>query len=334
MKKVSFTFGGFTNAFRVMPGAGIAKTVADVERLLKNNDVTIIIVGSITVLQRFGNDGNQMFTDPNGEFTVNSVGMTNLGIEKYGTELRKMVELVHAAGKKLVVSIAAVGSYKEYATLLRFCIKCGADGVELNFGCPNVKDGGTAHAIPSFDPANLRQTLQHIADEFDGEIPIPIWVKISPLIEDNELVRVISVGKPIEYTFRLNEALLKEVCGVINHFSSFIKAVVTTNTIGNVCVLDEAGNPVIGPNKYNPKHTGGLSGKITHNISMEQTGFVRSMLDPEISIISAGGVESGEQMDNYIENGADAVQATSIYYRKDNDPVVWSNIGAEYCMLT
>ncbi len=314
-----------------MPGAGIAKTLADVERLLKNDDITIIIVGSITVLQRFGNDGNQLFIDPNGEFAVNSVGMTNLGMEKYDTELRKIAELVHAAGKKLVVSVAAVGSYKEYATLLRFCIMCGADGVELNFGCPNVKDNGTAHAIPSFDPANLRITLQHIAKEFDGEIPIPVWVKISPLIEDNTLIRIISVGKPVEYTFRLNKTLATEVCDVLNDFD-FIKAVVTTNTIGNVCVLDEKGNPVIGPNKYNPHHTGGLSGKITHNISMEQTGFIRSRLRPEISIISAGGVEDGEQMANFKEVGADAVQATAIYYKRNNDPVVWSDIGAEYTL--
>ena len=50
MRKILYTVGGFKDAFRVMPGAGIAKTLEDVKRLLANKDITFIILGSITVL--------------------------------------------------------------------------------------------------------------------------------------------------------------------------------------------------------------------------------------------------------------------------------------------
>ncbi len=331
MRKITFTYGGFNNAFRVMPGAGIAKTIEDVKALLKNKDITIIVFGSITVLGRNGNDGNQMYIDPKGEFTVNSVGMTNLGKEKYKTVLREIVELVHEAGKKLVVSIAAVQSYKEYSELLQFCIECGADGVELNFGCPNVVDGGTSHAIPSFDPENLRITLEYIENEFGGTVPIPVWVKISPLIHEHTMVRTVASSKPIEYTFALNKDLAKKVCDVLNGFN-FIKAVVCCNTIGNVCALDETGKPMIGPNSNNPKNTGGLSGKAVHAISVRQTMFFRANLKPTIDIIGAGGNETGEDMDDFIRAGAAGIQVVSPYYR-NKDPFVFSNIASLYVLL-
>lgn len=325
-----YSFGGFINAFRVMPGAGIAKTLADVQELLRNPDITFIILGSITVLQRDGNPNTQFHADPDGRYTVNSVGMANLGKVAYATKLKEIVAAVHAAGKKLIVSIAAVNSYKEYTELVQLCIDCGVDGIELNFGCPNVLDGGTQHAIPSFDPKNLDMTLAHIQTTLGLSLTIPVWAKISPLIEDHTLIRTVQTGKEIPHEFKLNETLAKEVCEVLNKYA-FIKAVICTNTIGGVRVIDEAGEPIIGPNPHNPNAAGGWAGKAIHKVSVAQTKLFKGLVNPDIDLIGAGGVESGNDMEDFIAAGAKAVQVVSKYYTS-RDAGIFSQIGGDWFM--
>jgi dihydroorotate dehydrogenase (fumarate) len=326
--KTKIIIGGIpiSEDFRVMPGAGIAKNLVDVKRLCENEDIQILLFGSITLLSRTGNPGNIFFVDPFGNYTVNSVGMTNSGLGGYQHTLKEIVNYVHSKGKKIVVSIASVDHVKDYIPLLALVAQSGADGCELNYGCPNVLDGGKQHAIASFNPPVMQTSLSLMKEKF-GMFMIPIWVKLSLLVIVPNALRIVNHGDTT-IDVKLDVELMNKVSKVINDFD-FIKAVVCTNTLGSIRVQDEGGKPVLGPNPDNPNLSGGLAGLIIHKYSVEQARLMRHLLNKEIDIIGAGGVINGQTTDDFMKVGTVGVQVVSTYWVKNN-PVIFSEIGADY----
>lgn len=334
MNHIQKNFGGlFGGLFRVMPGAGIAKTLQDVKRLCTNTDISVITLGSITIEPRLGNPGNTFYHDPDWGYTINSVGMTNPGKYEYAKILHNIIQLVHTAEKKLVVSVAAIKDYTEYTELFEMCQACGVDAVELNFGCPNVWDAGTSHAPISFDPTQIKRVLAHIKSNVS--VRIPVWIKISPIILTPTAIRETQTGgisQPYFVKhFTIDRKLLRDIVFAIQPFH-FVKAIVSTNTVGQVRILDENHKPVIGPNPQNPSGTGGLAGRSIHDISVEQTQLLREWLPSHIDVIGAGGIENGQSMKDFIDAGAIAVQVVSKYWTT-NDPGIFSQIATEFFEL-
>ncbi len=320
-----------TDAPVIISGGGICKTLFDVEKLLSNIDLHAIEFGSITEKERLGNPGTRIF-DSDERFTVNSVGMQNLGSIKYRTILGDIISKVHAKGKKLIVNVAGVDSLQEYVNLVKLCHIVGADGIVLNFGCPNVLDDGAQHSILSFDPQNLEKVLEMIEQELGSKLTLPVWAKISPLIVAPSTIREIRTNEPLALNVELDTLLLGDITNILARHS-FIKGVVCTNTIGNVRVLDRDGMMVIGINPNNPKGIAGLAGRALHPIALEQTKMFRSRLPEYVDIISAGGVYTGEDVLAFENADAKGVQVVSAYFAAKYNPGIFSQIAAERMML-
>jgi dihydroorotate dehydrogenase (fumarate) len=262
----------------------VAKSVEDVEALSKTN-VGAIMVGSITVEPREGNPEPRWFTG-NG-FALNSFGMPNGGLEFYRTNLPKMRDIAHKAGKKIALSIAGFAT-SEYVTLAELAREANVDLLELNFGCPNVTIDGKQKAIVSFDPESMQEIIRAVGEVTDT----PLMVKLSPYSNPAELIQVAKV---------INE-------------SGKVSGVVTANTFPNG-YQTSGGDPVLAST------FGGVSGRVMLPISLGQVRQFRQALDSEIAVIGVGGIETGDDARQYFDAGAEMVQCATLIVKEGHTAI-------------
>jgi dihydroorotate dehydrogenase (NAD+) catalytic subunit len=161
-------------------------------------------------------------------------------------------------------------SPEEYAEVIRILEDApGVAGYELNISCPNVKEGGIQFGS---DPAMVSQVVGVARRAAASR---PLWVKLSPLVTD---IRVI--------------AKAAEQAGA--------NALTVANTYPAMSIDVKAGRSRLGC------PTGGLSGPairpITVRLVWEAAKAVR------IPIIGLGGIETVDDVLEYLAVGAAAVQ--------------------------
>ena len=182
------------------------------------------------------------------------------------------------AGKPLIASVAGF-SVQEYLALADMASKAGADLIELNLGCPNTSAAGVANPIFSFDLDAMKEILDGLAS-----CPTPFSVKLSPYSNPAELGRTAAVIA-----------------------ASKAAAIVTCNTFPNGYWQDDKGAAVIGPNGG----LAGTSGEAMLAISVGQVKQFRSALPEPIAVIGVGGITKPEDVTQYLNAGASAVQVAT-----------------------
>jgi dihydroorotate dehydrogenase (NAD+) catalytic subunit len=96
-----------------------------------------IITKSIGAAPRIGNPPPRLFETTAG--LLNSIGLQNVGVQNFVTE---KLPFLRTLGVPIIVNIAG-RSLDEYVTVARILEEHdGIAGYELNFSCPNVKEGG------------------------------------------------------------------------------------------------------------------------------------------------------------------------------------------------
>lgn len=284
-------------------GGGIIKTVSDLEKILLT-EVGAVEIGSITEVERPGNEGNT-FRTGNG-FTLNSIGLKNPGLRYYKKNLKLMITMIREAKKKSIVNVAGF-SAEEYSTLTRLAFDAGSDFVVLNFGCPNV----ASKQILSYDRSALRSNIiyvlgENIEEAKDGRIGI----KLSPIFNSPDMDDIASFLNLIH-----------------KGSHGYIGFVTTQNTVPNCYDEDDDGTPYITPNNG----LAGMAGKAIFPMALAQVRQWRKLLDQSIKIIGVGGVTTGADMLKMMRY-ADFVQVTSAYYINE-DLGIFSTIGGEYLYL-
>lgn len=282
----------------VMVGAGPIKLPEQVLEIAKS-DSSAIIVGSITIEERAGNPGVSYHAEKDYRFSLNSKGLPNPGLEYYKKHLPEIAQIAHSSGKPLIVSAAGF-SPDEYVVLAGAILNGGADGLEINLGCPNVwgKDGHQKR-IASFDQDLTGEILQKVESEVGREA----WtsVKLSPFSDPSQL----------------------EVISKIISRSELVKAVTTTNTFPNAFAFREGDTPAIDP----ASGLAGLSGSAMKPIGLGQVKQFRSLLPPAIAVIGIGGVSTKQDVDDYLNAGATIVGITTAYV--NFGPSIFSQVKSE-----
>ena len=187
--------------FVVSNAAGTCKTASEVADFARYG-VTSVNVGSITLEQRLGNPGENLFIGDG--YSVNSLGLPNPGLDYYLTHLPKMWEDCKSNEKDLTLSIAGFNS-DEFISMMERIPPEYVDLIELNLGCPNVSAEGQRRRILCYDPDLMWDVLNGVG------LDIPLSVKLSPIFD------------PI---------LMDEIAHVLN--SALVQSVVAINTIPNV----------------------------------------------------------------------------------------------------
>jgi dihydroorotate dehydrogenase (NAD+) catalytic subunit len=145
----------------------------------------------------------------------------------------------------------------------------GLAGYELNISCPNVKKGGMQFG------ADSGLVMEVVGAARRAAAKRPLWVKLSPLVTDIGLI-----------------ARVAEEAGA--------DALTVANTYPAMAIDFRTGKSRLG------SQSGGLSGPAIKPITLKLVWEARKSV--EISIIGLGGVETVEDVLDYLSVGATAVQ--------------------------
>lgn len=272
----------------IMIGAGVCKTPAATRDWLA---VAPTVSGSYTLESRTGNSGRVLYPETLEDFLQSGFGLNSYSMPNPGWATRDLVALPRM--NPLVVSIAGFELWHYWAGILEVHDNPNTAAVELNFGCPNTQSDHPD--ILSFDPKAVEQLLEGIAG---NSYQTPIWLKFSPYSNPQELLRM---------------------AAVVNQFRDRLQlTVVTCNTFPNAY----AGPQAIDANDG----LAGLSGPALKPIALGQVRQWRAALEPGIGLVGVGGSTTGNDVVDFLETGADAVQLTSLPHWLGTPARFWERI--------
>ena len=238
-------------------------------------------VGTITPLKQYGNPKPRVFRLVEDEALINRLGFNNLGS-------KNVVDRIKSNKQTGLLGIN-IGPNKDSDNRLEDYLHCFkifqdvADYITINISSPNTEDLRSFH-----DQTKLNQLLESIDKEKKNlGSKIPIAVKISPDIDDQEIKKI-------------TEVLL----------SNNIEAVIVSNT------SDSSRDSL---NNIQKHQKGGLSGKPIEEKSTKLINKFYKLLNGKIKIIGCGGVDSGKSAYEKFLAGANYVQLyTGMVFRGPN----------------
>jgi len=205
----------------------------------------------------------------------NCKGLPNFGYDYYKKLSKKYTE------KPYIISVA-FENYDDLKVILNDYEKYSNGNsllVELNLSCPNLKS--LIMGYSSFEIEKLLGILK-----FYDLKNIKFGLKLPPYLQLD---------------------LMQTIANSINKFTDIVKYIVLSNSIPNCLPLDN-GKHVLS------KIVGGMSGKLNKHISLSNVVYFSKILSKEVAIIACGGIDSIEDIEDYLENGASFVQLASCFY--------------------
>tara|TARA_B100001121_G_scaffold13850_1_gene11311 strand:- start:254 stop:1306 length:1053 start_codon:yes stop_codon:yes gene_type:complete len=237
--------------------------------------------GTVTPLKQYGNPKPRVFRLVEDEALINRLGFNNHGSKNIVDRIR--------SNKQTGLLGINIGPNKDSENRLKDYIECFktfhdvADYITINISSPNTEDLRSFH-----EDTKLNELLESINKEkVNLKSNIPIAVKVSPDIDDQEIKRI-------------TEVLL----------NNNIEVVIVSNT------SDSSRDRLSNIQKH---QKGGLSGKPIEEISTNLISKFYDILNGRIKIVGVGGVDSGIGAYKKFLAGADYVQLyTGMVFRGPN----------------
>ena len=238
-------------------------------------------VGTITPLKQYGNPKPRVFRLVEDEALINRLGFNNLGSKN----IKERIKRNRPTGL-IGINIGPNKDTKEKIGDYIDCFKTFhevADYITINISSPNTENLRSYHDQVKLD--ELLHTINNEKKILNSKIPIA--VKISPDIKDQEIEKISKVL-----------------------FDNKIKAIIVSNT----------SDSLRGELKSIQSHQkGGLSGKPIESISTKLIKKFYKILKGKIEIIGVGGVDSGKSAYEKFSAGANYVQLyTGMVFRGPN----------------
>lgn len=218
-------------------------------------------------------------------FCINAVGLKNLGYLYY----RNLFPKYYASGITYILSIdasnltdmlAMLEDYDEYVG--KYSNNC--ELVEINISCPNITSNG--HRIVAYDIDAIRtRCIAILKLELRN---LHIGFKIPPFIDHFQLDSLVSLFNKIHRMSGGN--LIKYVCAC--------------NSIPNGFYEKQPGTAIPAVSRT----WGGISGLPARLLAMGTIAKLKGLLNPSISIVACGGIETLEHVATYLALGAKSVQ--------------------------
>jgi len=238
-------------------------------------------VGTVTPLKQYGNPKPRVFRLVEDEALINRLGFNNLGAKNVLDRI--------SSNKQIGLLGVNIGPNKDTNDRLNDYIEClktfykVADYITINISSPNTEDLRNFH-----NQKKLDELLNEINNEKNKlSSKIPIVVKVSPDINDQEIVDI-------------SDVLLK----------NNIEAIIISNS-------SDATRDNLSDIQGHQK--GGLSGKPIEEKSTDLINKFYKILGDKIKIIGVGGVDSGISAYKKFLAGASYIQLyTGMVYRGPN----------------
>ena len=279
-KSVEMKIFGKTISNPIGVAAGFDKD-AEVYNPLFKLGFGFVEVGTVTPKKQFGNPKPRVFRLEEDEALINRLGFNNSGADVISSRIRKNIP-------KSLLGIN-IGPNKDSKNRLEDYLICFkkfynlADYLTINISSPNTENLRNLH-----NKGELDELLSLIIKEKNNlETNIPIALKVSPDIEDNNISEI-------------TELLLKYNLEIV---------IVSNTTDRN---RDNLKN-------INKLEKGGLSGKPLESRSNQLINIFYNLLKGKIPIIGVGGVDSGESAYAKFLAGANFIQLyTGMVYEGPN----------------
>ena len=217
---------------------------------------------AVTLYPRQGNPAPRIAETPSG--CINSVGLQNPGVEAF---LKEELPRLKRMGTVVIANIAG-SDIQEYEQTAKELKGCGAEMIELNISCPNVKQGGMAFGTSGSCAGEVTEAVKK-------HCKVPLIVKLSPNVTD-----IVEIAK---------------AC-----VSAGADALSLINTVAAMAVDPYTRRPIL------KNINGGLSGPCIKPIGLKKVFDVAQSVD--VPIIGMGGIIKGTDAIEYMLCGASAVQ--------------------------
>ena len=236
-------------------------------------------IGTVTALAQPGNEKPRLFRLIADRALINRMGFNNDGAEVVAARLER---LRHRYGRKLPVigvnigksrAVAVEDAVADYRKSAALLAPV-ADYIAVNVSSPNTPGLRSLQSVSALEPI-LRAVLAEAGSK-------PVLVKIAPDLANEDIIAVADL------------ALELELAGVIATNTTISREGLKTNA----SVIAAIG-------------AGGLSGAPLKQRSLEVLRLLTARLNSRVAIISVGGIETGAEARERIENGATLVQGYS-----------------------
>ncbi|WP_396668436.1 quinone-dependent dihydroorotate dehydrogenase [Microbacterium sp. R86528] len=239
-------------------------------------------VGTLTAIAQGGNLRPRLFRLIPDRAVINRMGFNNNGAERAAVRLKKLRKRSKRAvlgvniGKSRVVDVENATADYVQSALLLAPL---ADYLVVNVSSPNTPGLRGLQAVQTLRP--LLSAVREAAGS------VPLLVKIAPDLEDDEVTAVAQLAVDLG------------LAGLIATNTTIAR----DGLISDDAVVRAAG-------------AGGLSGAPLKARSLEVLRLVRAAVPADFCVISAGGVETGADVEERLEAGANLVQGyTAFLYR-------------------
>ncbi len=239
-------------------------------------EISVITTKSYQVNPNKGNREPVIVEPGEGSFG-NAVGLRNPGMDKGCMDLLSL-RSDHLLSSVLNVSVSG-NSIEEFILLVKK-FESIADIIELNLSCPHAA-GGYGMTIGT-DPEIVYTYLKEIRTVTDALI----FPKLTPNV------------------LTISEIALAAVEGGADGITAI-------NTVGPKLYIEPfSGKPILNNRSGN---RGGMSGRWVKETALMKISEIRSALGKDIPIIGIGGMETGEDVRNMRDAGADVVGIGSVF---------------------
>lgn len=247
----------------------------------------------------FPNKGNPfpVFQEISHDVSINCLGLPNLGytyyrdlyLEYHSKNITYIISMDASNGEQLLKMLQDYDTYLSKLKKEHLIPSECMEYVELNFSCPSTN----FHRIIAYDTIKFSHILE--------------------LIKSLKLCNLLIGLKLAPYT---DKVLLEHIAKLITIYytSSKIAYIVCSNSIPNGMIINKnTGKPVLSA------ETGGISGKINKLLGISNTWqfnkfFSSNNTKKYILIFGCGGIETVDDVKDYIIAGADGVQIGRYLY--------------------
>lgn len=262
--------------------AGMVKTYNQLPRKLIGF-VDHITFGSFTLDPKTGNKEPTYWFDEETDNSINAVGLTNQGLQKFLDEdLPFIVELMRDSETKIHISLApAIGGdlRKMVAMINASPYRDLIAKIEINAACPNHRnEDGVLHKVLAHDLVAVEKLMQ----ETTG-LERPKMIKVSPKMEPS---------------------IIGEYPALCSEFG--FTGIVSGNTL--------PGSSHIKGKKRLSVDTGGLAGEILRKDCINQVATIAYFCKKAgIEIIACGGISTGLTVERNLASGASVCQLATAW---------------------
>lgn len=247
----------------------MGSTGSSLMRIARDGGAGAVVTKSVGMEAREGHSNPTVIEVEGG--LLNAIGLSNPGISEFKSE----VETAKKGGVPVIVSVFGF-TVEEFADVAVNAQKYGADAIELNLSCPNVKKAGTVYG-------QSPELSQRVVETVKERVNIPVIAKLTANSSN-----IVEVAKACE--------------------EAGCDGITAINTLGAMKIDIRTKRPVLG-NK-----TGGLSGPCIKPVALRCVYEISKELD--IPVIGCGGITTGEDAIEFLMAGAKAVEiGTGVHLR-------------------